>query len=172
METGSKSHPIVQLFSGLQAEGIRFMLVGMSAANLQGILVSTVDVDVWIGLPSRRYMTVMNLCRKLGANVRSQNKVYLSDDTPVDFIYEVTGLPAFDREYQRAIRLPFYGLKIPVLPLERICKSKLAAGRDKDKLHILLIRQALRLKRGTPGKRRVAKPRRRTTRKRLAPRSS
>ena len=38
------------------------MLVGMSAANLQGILVSTVDVDVWIGLPSRRYMTVMNLC--------------------------------------------------------------------------------------------------------------
>ena len=168
MEAGSKSHPIVQLFSTLQAEGIRFMLVGMSAANLQGILVSTVDVDVWIGLPSRRYMAVMNLCRKLGANVRSQNKVYLSDDTPVDFIYEVTGLPAFDREYQRAIRLPFHGLKIPVLPLDRICKSKLAAGRDKDKLHILLIRQALKLKRGTTGKRRVAKPRRRTTRKRLA----
>ena len=93
-----------------------------------------------------------------GATVRSQNKVYLSDDTPVDFIYEVTGLPAFDREYQRAIRLPFHGLKIPVLPLDRICKSKLAAGRDKDKLHILLIRQALKLKRGTIGKRRIAKP--------------
>ena len=155
METGSKSHPIVQLFSSLQAGGIKFMLVGMSAANLQGILVSTVDVDVWIGLPSRRYMTVMNLCRKLGATVRSQNKVYLSDDTPVDFIYEVTGLPTFDREYPRAIRLPFHGLKIPVLPLDRICKSKLAAGRDKVNLHILLIRQALRLKRRT-AKRRIA----------------
>src|ERR1051326_1670091 len=107
METGSKSHPIVQLFSSLQAEGIKFMLVGMSAANLQGILVSTVDVDVWIGLPSRRYMTVMNLCRELGATVRSQNKVYLSEDTPVDFIDEVTGFPTFDREYPRAIRLPF-----------------------------------------------------------------
>jgi hypothetical protein len=33
METGSKSYPIVQLFKSLQAAGIRFMLVGMSAAN-------------------------------------------------------------------------------------------------------------------------------------------
>ena len=52
------------------------------------------------------------------------------------------------------------------------CKSKLAAGRDKDKLHILLIRQALRLKRGTTGKRRIAKSRRRATRKRFARPSS
>jgi hypothetical protein len=166
MEPGSKSHPIVQLFSALQAEGIRFMLVGMSAANLQGILVSTVDVDVWIGLPSRHYMTVLNLCRKLGATVSSQNKVYLTDDTPVDFIYEVTGLPTFDREYRRAIRLHFHGLKIPVLPLERICKSKQAAARDKDALHILLIRQALKLKRGIIGKRRIAIPDSRAGKKR------
>jgi hypothetical protein len=166
MESGSKSHPIVQLFSALQAEGIRFMLVGMSAANLQGILVSTVDVDVWVGLPSRRYMTVLNLCRKLGATLRSANKVYLSDDTPVDFIYEVTGLPTFDREYRRALRLAFHGLKIPVLPLERICKSKQATARDKDALHILLIRQALKLKRGRIGNRRVAKPFRRSGMKR------
>lgn len=158
MESGSKSRPIVQLFSALQAEGIKFMLVGMSAANLQGILVSTVAVDVWIGLPSRRYLTVLNLCRKLGATIQSANKVYLSDDTPVDFIYEVTGLPTFDREYRRALRLPFHGLRIPVLPLERICKSKQAAARDKDALHILLIRQALKLKRGKLGKRRASKP--------------
>lgn len=158
METGSKSHPIVQLFSALQAEGIRFMLVGMSAANLQGILVSTVDVDGWIGLPSRQYMKVMNLCRKLGASLRSSDKVYRSDDTPVDFIYEVTGLAGFDQEYHRAIRLPFHGLKIPVLPLGRICKSKQAAGRDKDKLHILLIRQAQRLKHETRRSRRTVKP--------------
>jgi hypothetical protein len=166
MESGSKSHPIVQVFSALQAEGIRFMLVGMSAANLQGILVSTVDVDVWVGLPSRRYMTVLNLCRKLGATLRSANKVYLSDDTPVDFIYEVTGLPTFDREYRRAIRLPFHGLKIPVLPLERICKSKQATARDKDALHILLIRQALKLKGGKVRKRRMVKPLRKSGMKR------
>ena len=96
MGSSTKSRPIVRLFAALKAEDIRFMLVGMSAANLLGVLASTIDVDVWIDLPSRQYMRVINLCRRLGATVRSQNKVYLSDDTPVDFIYEITGLRSFD----------------------------------------------------------------------------
>jgi hypothetical protein len=122
------------------------MLVGMSAANLQGVLATTVDVDVWIGLPSRQYMRIINLCRKLKATVHSPNKVFLRDETPVDFIYELGGLQHFDKEFLRAKKLPFHGLKVPVLPLERICKSKEIAARDKDKLHVLLIRQVLKLK--------------------------
>ena len=125
------------------------MLVGMSAANLQGVLASTVDVDVWISLPPRQYMRVINLCRKLKATVQSPNKVFLSDETPVDFIYELGGLQSFEKEFLRAKKLPFHGLKIPVLPLERICKSKKIAARDKDKLHILLIRQVLKLEKST-----------------------
>ncbi len=122
------------------------MLVGMSAANLQGIMASTIDVDIWIGLPARQYVRVQNLCRKLKATVQSANKVYLEDDTPVDFIYKVTGLENFHQEYRRAIHMPFHGLKLPVLPLERICRSKTAAGRDKDQLHVLLIRNYLETK--------------------------
>lgn len=146
MATGPKLPPLVQLFAALQAERIRFMLVGMSAANLQGVLAATLDVDVWISLPSRQYMRVINLCRRLNATIRSPNKVFLSDETPVDFIYELGGLETFDREFAKAKKLSFHGLKIPVLPLERICKSKEFAARDKDKLHILLIRQVLKLK--------------------------
>ena len=122
------------------------MVADMSAANLQGVLASTVDVDVWIDLPARQYMRVVNLCRKLNASVRSPNKVFLSDETPVDFIYEVGGLKIFEKERARAQCLSFHGLKIYVLSLKQICKSKETIGRDKDKLHILLIRQALKLK--------------------------
>ena len=161
MAIGEKPYPLVRLFAALQAENIKFMLAGMSAANLQGVLEGTVDVDIWIGLPSRQYMRVINVCRKLGATLSSANKVYLSDDTPVDFIYEITGLRTFDSEYQKAKRLLFHGVRIPVLPLERICRSKEAAGRDKDKLHILLIRQALRLRRAKP--KRPRKPSKRRT---------
>ena len=146
MATNPKPPPLVQLFGALQAERIKFMLVGMSAANLQGVLASTVDVDVWIGLPPRQYIRVINACRKLKATVQSPNKVFLRDETPVDFIYEIGGLQSFEKEFLRAKKLPFHGLKIPVLPLERICKSKEIAARDKDKLHILLIRQVLKLK--------------------------
>ena len=135
------------------------MVAGMSAANLQGVLASTVDVDVWIGLPTRQYMRVINLCHRLKAAVQSPNKIYLSDDTPVDFIFEVHGLQTFEKEYSRAKWLPFHGKTIPVLPLERICKSKQVVGRDKDKLHILLIRQALKVEKGA--KRAERKQRRR-----------
>jgi hypothetical protein len=145
MAIGEKPHPLVQLLKALHAKGIRFMLAGMSAANLQGVLEGTIDVDIWVGLPARQYMRVINICRKLGATLHSPSKVYLSDDTPIDFIYEISGLRTFDWEYRRSKRLPFHGLTIPVLPLERICKSKEVVGRDKDNLHILLIRQALRV---------------------------
>ena len=157
MATDAESSAVVQLFDALKRADIPFMLVGMSAANLQGIMVSTIDVDVWIGLPSRQYMKVSNLCLGLGATLRSPNKVYLSDDTPVDFIYEVTGLPAFDKELPKAEWLSFHGRRIPVLPLERICKSKQAAGRDKDKLHILLIKQALKCRKAATRRRSPAK---------------
>jgi hypothetical protein len=122
------------------------MLVGMSAANLQGVLASTVDVDVWIGLPPRQHVRVINLCRKLKATIQSPNKVFLSDETPVDFIYELGGLQNFENEFLRARKLSFHGLRISVLPLERICKSKQIAARDKDKLHIILIQQVMKLK--------------------------
>ena len=165
MAISAKPLPLVQLLAALQAERIKFMLVGMSAANLQGVLAGTIDVEIWIGLPARQYMRVINLCRKLGATLRSPNKVHLCDATPIDFIYEVSGLPAFDREFPRARWLPFHGMKIPVLPLERICKSKQAAGRDKDKLHILLIRQALRAKRAAARPRESVWPSKRRSRR-------
>lgn len=132
------------------------MLVGMSAANLQGVLATTVDVDVWIGLPTREYMRVINLCRKLKATVQSPNKVFLSDEMPVDFVYTLDGLNSFETELRRANKLRFHGIKIPVLSLEQICKSKEVTDRDKDKLHILLIRQALKLQKSarTKAKRR------------------
>jgi hypothetical protein len=164
MATCPEPPAIVQLLRALEVEGVRFMLVGMSAANLQGVLASTIDVDIWIGLPPRQSMRVINLCRKLGAILRSANKVYLSDHTPVDFIYEVTGLPGFDREFPRANWLSFHGLKVPVLPLERICRNKQAAGRDKDKLHVLLIRQTLRVHRATKRSRPTARIKRRGSR--------
>jgi len=156
MAIGAQPQPLVQLLTALQAEDIRFMLAGMSAANLQGVLEGTIDVDIWIGLPARQYMRVINLCNQLGATLRSANKVYLSDDTPVDFIYEIGGLSDFDQEYRRARWLPFHGIEVSVLPLERICKSKRFVNRDKDKLHILLIQKVLRLRKAARRQERIA----------------
>jgi hypothetical protein len=120
----------------------------MAAAVAQGVMANTMDVDVWIDLPSRQYMRLLNLCRKLGATIAANTVVYLEDGTPVNFVYEVTGLGSFSREKRHITHARIHEHQVPVLRLERIVKSKEAIQRDKDKLHIILIRDFLRCRRG------------------------
>ena len=82
----------------LEAEKIRYMLIGMSAAIVQGVMETTLDVDLWIDLPSRQYMRVQNLARSIGCTPAANTVVYTSDGTPVNFIFEVGGLGPSGRE--------------------------------------------------------------------------
>jgi hypothetical protein len=120
----------------------------MAAAAAQGVMANTLDVDVWIDLPARQYMRLLNLSRKLGATIAANTVVYLEDGTPVNFVYKVTGLGTFEKERRHITRATIHGHKFPMLRLERIMKSKQAILRDKDKLHIVLIRDFLRCRRG------------------------
>jgi hypothetical protein len=43
----------------------------MSGAILQGVPATILDTDVWIDLPSRQFIRVLNLCRRLGADIRN-----------------------------------------------------------------------------------------------------
>lgn len=122
-------------------------MVGMTAAIAQGVMATTLDVDLWIDLPSRQYMRVLKIASKLGATVAANTVIYLEDGTPVNFVYKITGLHRFSKELRDAIRLKIHGHLVPMLRLERIKKSKEAVGRDKDKLHVMLIRDFLRCQR-------------------------
>ena len=130
----------------LRAEKIRFQLIGMSAAVLQGVPVVTHDVDLWIDLPARQYLRAVNLAVCHGAQMVRNTVVELSDGMLVNFIYDVTGLGSFGAELRKARKLKFHGCEIPVMPLESIRKSKAAVMRDKDPAHIQYIDETLRLR--------------------------
>ena len=147
MATQRKLHPVTRLLEALETENIRFMLIGMSAAIVQGVMETTLDVDLWIDLPDRQYMRVQNLARSAGCTPVANTVVYTEDGTPINFVFEVNGLASFRAEIRRAKKLAFRGKKIPVLPLERILKSKEAIRRDKDLAHIIQIRKLLRCRR-------------------------
>ncbi len=120
------------------------MMIGMSAAIAQGVMGATIDVDVWVDLPPRQYMRVLNVARTTGAVIAANTVVYLEDGTPVNFVYQVTGLRSFESELQHTHRMRLRGWEGPVLDLARIQASKQAIGRDKDLLHIRLISDFLR----------------------------
>ena len=48
--------PLSRLLLTLREEKIRFMIVGMTVAVIQGAPVVTFDTDIWIDLPSRQYV--------------------------------------------------------------------------------------------------------------------
>ena len=119
----------------------------MSAAILQGVPATTLDTDLWIDLPPRQYMQVLRLCGKLGATIRANTLVDLSDGSTVNFLYRVDGLRTFDKEYRRAHWLRWLGARVAVLPLARIFRSKKSVGRPKDLAHLPLLEQTIALKR-------------------------
>lgn len=153
MGSARGQYALVRLLEALEAEKIRYVMIGMSAAVAQGVMASTLDVDLWIDLPPRQYMRVLNIARKVGATVAANTVVYLEDGRPVNFVYEVTGLARFATETKHVPRVSIRDHSTPVLPLEKIVQSKRAIGRDKDKLHIAQIQEFLRCQRALKRKR-------------------
>jgi len=119
----------------------------MSGAILQGVPATTLDTDIWVDLPPRQYIRVLNLCRRLGAEVRANTVVDLSDGSTVNFLYEVHGLRSFRYEYQHAQRVKWLETEVAVLPLARIYASKKFVGRPKDLAHLPLLEQTMKLQR-------------------------
>jgi hypothetical protein len=97
MDSKRKPRPVARLLEALEAEEIQFILIGMSAAIVQGVMETTLDVDIWINLPPRQYMRVQKLARRIGAVVAADTVVYLEDGTPVNFVFEVDGLRSFQK---------------------------------------------------------------------------
>lgn len=125
----------------------------MSAAIVQGVMGTTMDVDIWIDLPARQYMRVQNLARSLGCVVGANTVIYTPDGTPVNFIFgNVAGIGSFKAEARHTNKIFFRGKKISVLKLERILKSKETLRRDKDLAHIIQIRELLRCRRALKSK--------------------
>lgn len=118
----------------------------MSAAILHGVPATTLDTDLWVDLPERQYVKVLDIVTKLGGTVLARTVVALDDDTLVNFLYRVDGLKPFSEEFRAAKKVVLGGVKISVLPLDRIIASKRFIGRPKDLAHLPLLEQVAALK--------------------------
>lgn len=93
-------------------------MIGMAGALLQGAPGATLDTDLWIDLPSRQYMRVMNLCQQMGAKLLAPTVAILPDNTEVNFVYDPDGLKSFASEYRGKLRIRVMrGLHVDVLPI-------------------------------------------------------
>jgi len=136
------------LLRELEVRGVRFVVVGMSAALLQGARGSTEDIDLWFEDLSDP---------RIGDAVRAAGGIWVSGSFGTappriggdalgerfDVVTHMDGLDAFAKEYEGVHFEVVEGVRLPILPLRRILQSKKAAGRPKDLLAALAIEDAL-----------------------------
>jgi hypothetical protein len=128
--------------------GVRYLLVGMSAALLQGARGSTEDIDIWfenIGDPR-----IGEAARRAGGFLITRSQPPLLGGTlgaRLDLVLTVSGIPGFEAEYAAAVEEDLGGVQVRLLPLERILHSKRVAGRTKDEPGIHQIEVALDVRR-------------------------
>jgi hypothetical protein len=116
----------------------------MTAAVYQGVMLNTLDTDIWVDLPTRQYIRLWNIIRSQGASALSQTLYVLADGKVVNFLFAVTGLKSFAAEYRNALTVKMEGIPVKVLPLLRVLKSKKTVLRDKDIAHIPHIEKVLK----------------------------
>jgi hypothetical protein len=142
------SREIEKFLTALKSHKVAFMLVGNSAAALQGAKVVTEDFDVW--LPRLDFWQLASIARSLGGFALFTEhhgvQVYLADKTPVDIILSVTGIEPFEKVIKRARQIRLGSALLPVLDLADIIRSKETLGRPKDLRVLSQLKDFLKLR--------------------------
>jgi hypothetical protein len=134
----------IAFLRALDERGVRYLVVGMSAAILQGVPGTTQDVDLWFeSLGDERIGEVARQVGGFFATRMSPPMLGGALGDRFDVVGHMSGLDSFDAEYGRAKTEVVSGVSVRVLPLERVAVSKRAAGRPKDALAVRLIEDAL-----------------------------
>ena len=135
-----------RLLEALNALGVRYLIVGMGAALLEGAPGTTQDLDLWFGPIN---------AERLREAARRAGGVYISGfglQPPaiggegldrLDVVLTASGLDSFEIEFARAHDYDLDGVPVKVLPLERVIVSKRAAKRLKDTAQIPMLEAAL-----------------------------
>ena len=115
---------------------VSFIVVGLSAAALQGAPVVTQDVDLWFeDLHDPRLTKAL---REVGAayvppSILNPPMFSRAGTELFDIVLRMDGLGKFRDELRHRVEVRLGAFRLKVLGLERILASKKAANRSKDR---------------------------------------
>ena len=134
------------LLRALDAHGIRFIIIGLGAALIEGAPVATLDVDLWIERVNDPALP--QAARDAGAFWVSgfgvQPPAFGGDGFErLDVVLTAHGLGTFQDEYATAVTHVIDDIPVRVLPLHRIVASKRATNRPKDRAALPILEATL-----------------------------
>ncbi len=135
-----------RFLSELVERGVRFMIVGLTAASLQGANTTTVDIDLWF--ENKADPGIGEAAKVAGGIwISGFGMMPASIGGPLgdrlDVVLQMSGLGSFEQELARSRAVTVEGVTVRVLALDRILASKRAANRPKDLAAIPALEEAL-----------------------------
>jgi hypothetical protein len=143
----------LRILAALVEAKVQFMIVGLSAAALQGAPVVTEDVDLWFkNLGEPRMVRAIRAAGATYVPPFDLNPPMLVGEhaQPFALVINMSGLGDYDDEVKNTVEIALSGFTVRVLSLERITASKTAANGPKDRLVIPVLRNTLAAAREFP----------------------
>lgn len=136
----------IRFLRALLQRKVRFLVVGLSAAALQGAPVVTQDVDLWFEeLTDPKIREALKEVNAAYAPPSHLNPpMFVGGEIELfDIVLTLHGLGNFSEEWQNSIEVPMGDEKLRVLRLDRIIASKRKANRPKDQLVLPVLEDSL-----------------------------
>lgn len=138
------------LLEALNTLGVRYLIVGMGAALIEGAPGTTQDIDLWFERIDEAQLR--EAARRAGGLYTSgfglQPPAVGGEGLDrVDLVLTASGLEPFDQEFNNAHDYVLDGVRVRVLPLDRVIVSKRAAQRAKDSAQLPMLEAALAARR-------------------------
>jgi len=149
----------LELLRALDRAGVEHVVVGGVAAILEGAPVATLDLDIVYRVEADNVHRLAVLLEELDARYRdpagrdirpteerlTRNDVNLLDTAlgPLDAMQRIGAGWSWDAVLERSHVLEVNELAVRVLRLAAVIESKLAAGREKDRAMLPLLRRTL-----------------------------
>lgn len=138
------------LLQALNALGVPYLLVGMGAALIEGAPGTTQDLDLWFGRINPEQLS--EAARRAGGVYTSgfgvQPPAIGGEGLDrIDVVLTASGLDSFEQELRGAHEYELDGVRVQVLPLERVIISKRAAKRAKDSAQLPMLEAVLAARR-------------------------
>jgi hypothetical protein len=144
---------LVDLLRALEASGLEAIIVGNTAAALQGAPVMTQDVDLLVRDTPNNATKIERFCAALGAAAPApvgeltRAKTILGAALPVDLLFdELPGQLTFQTIRSRSQQIAVGPAIATVASLDDVIRSKEAADRPKDRAVLPILRDTLRVK--------------------------
>ena len=141
------------LLEALNALGVRYLIVGMGAALIEGAPGTTQGLDLWFGqIDEEQLRQAARMAGGFYTSGLGLNPPALGGEglDRVDLVLDASGIESFETEFKDARDYDLDGVRVKVLPLERVIVSKRAAKRPKDSAQLPILEATLAARRAKP----------------------